>query len=331
MRIPRLTVACLFVVTIAAAQEGKSYRSYVTGDPADAKAKTTFGVAMLGGGGDVDEAYKFLCARSGGGDFLVLRASGSDGYNDYLWKLCKPDSVESIVTLSRDAANDPYVLAQVRHAEAIFFAGGDQSNYIKFWKGTRLNEEINAAIARGVPVGGVSAGLAILGEFSFSAMYTDYTNKERDDSITSTEAMQDPYDPKLTLDRGFIKIPVLRGMITDSHFSERHREGRLIAFLARLSTDKWEQHPVGIGIDEKTAVLVEPGGRARVVGQGAAHILRVDGGAKICLPKSPLTTQKIPYEVHYRGKEFRLRSVPDEPQSNMYVVRGELREEIGVD
>jgi cyanophycinase len=276
-----MRVLLLLTLAVSALCQARPYRSYLTGNPADVHTKTTFGVAMLGGGEDVDEAYQWLCERSGGGDFVVLRASGEDGYNDYLYKLCKLDSVESIVTLSREAGSDPYVLRQVRNAEAIFFAGGDQANYVRFWKGTPLNDEINKAIARGVPVGGVSAGLAILGEFSFSAMYTDATNKDRDSSITSAEALANPYDPKLTLERDFVKIPLLKGVITDSHFTERKREGRLLAFMARLRKDGWEEVPRGVGIDEGTAVGVDRNGDTTVFGKGFIRMIQF-GTVKQC-------------------------------------------------
>ena len=276
-----MRVLLLLTLALSGLCQEKPYRSYLTGHPADVHTKTTFGVAMLGGGEDVDDAYQWLCERSGGGDFVVLRASGEDGYNEYLWKLCKVDSVESIVTLSREAASDPYVLQQVRNAEAIFFAGGDQSNYVRFWKGTPLNDEINKAIARGVPVGGVSAGLAILGEFSFSAMYTDAINKDRDSSITSEEALANPYDPKLTLERDFIKIPQLKGVITDSHFAERKREGRLLTFMARLRKDGWAGAPRGVGIDEGTAVGVDGSGNSTVFGKGFIRLIKL-GTVKQC-------------------------------------------------
>jgi cyanophycinase len=295
----RIVLLLALLASATAAQE-KPYRSYMTGNPADVHTKTTFGVAMLGGGEDVDEAYKWLCERSGGGDFVVLRASGADGYNDYLWKLCKLDSVESIVTLSREAGSDPYVLEQVRNAEAIFFAGGDQANYVRYWKGTPLNDEINKAIARGVPVGGVSAGLAILGEFSFSAMYTDETNKDRDSSITSEEALANPYDQKLTLERDFINVPALKSIVTDSHFRERNRQARLIAFMARIASDWKKSKLAGIGIDESTALLLDgPRDAAqefkfdvnKIVGKGAVYI--VSGEMDTVKLKAPLNTPRL--------------------------------------
>ena len=67
----------------------------------------------------------------GGGDFVVLRASGADDYNDYIFKLCHCDSVETIVFDKGAATSDPFVIETIRNAEALFIAGGDQSNYIR--------------------------------------------------------------------------------------------------------------------------------------------------------------------------------------------------------
>jgi cyanophycinase len=246
--------------------------------------------------------------------------------------LCKLDSVESIVTLSRDAGSDPYVLKQVRNAEAIFFAGGDQANYVRFWKGTPLNDEINKAIARGIPVGGVSAGLAILGEFSFSAMYTDETNKDRDSSITSEEALANPYDPKLTLDRDFIKIPLLKGVITDSHLAERKRSGRLVAFMSRIVADGWHKRPLGIGIDERTALLLDPKNRFKVAG-GRVHFLRMAGKPKICVKGKPLTTRAVREDIATPAfpKNRRLNQVAIEGETTFFVSDGQWQEIVTVE
>lgn len=59
----------------AAAAPG--YASYLVGNPGDAAGTTSPLWVMQGGGTDVDENF----VRMGGGDFVVIRASGSDGYN----------------------------------------------------------------------------------------------------------------------------------------------------------------------------------------------------------------------------------------------------------
>jgi cyanophycinase len=249
----------------------------------------TFVAVLSGGGGDVDDGMRALCHHSGGGEIVVLRASGTDAYNPYFHQLCPNDSVTTLLITSAEGSANPAATRDVRRANAIFIAGGDQSNYVKFWAGP-LQREINGDIARGVPIGGISAGLAVLGQFAFSA---------RHDTITSAEALANPFDPKLTLDRNFISIPVLRGIITDSHFSERARMGRTVAFLARIRHDGWANPVRAIGVDQATAVLVDAAGRARVVGKGSAYFLELGHRPERCVPGEPLTVSGIKgYEIH---------------------------------
>jgi cyanophycinase len=242
-----------------------------------------FAAALIGGGGDVDEAARFFCEHSHGGEIVVLRASGTDAYNPYFHQLCPNNSVTTLLTTSAEGASDPLAIQHVRDAHAIFLAGGDQSNYVRFWAGS-LQREINAAISRGVPIGGTSAGLAVLGQFVFSA---------RNDTVTSAEALANPFDAKVTLDRDFISIATLRGIITDSHFSARQRMGRTVAFLARIVHDGWARPAHAIGIDEATAVLVEADGHATIAGKGAAYFLELAHQPEQCEPGKPLTVKQV--------------------------------------
>ena len=73
----------------------------------DAKTNPVAGVAMMGGGSDLDEAFAWLCNKGNGGDFLILRATGDDDYNSYINKLCKTNSVATLIIPSREAAEDP--------------------------------------------------------------------------------------------------------------------------------------------------------------------------------------------------------------------------------
>ncbi len=184
---------------------------------------------------------------------MVLRASYADEYNAEFHAACPENTVTTIVISSRDGASQPFVAEKIHGAHAIFVAGGDQSNYVRFWTGNAVQTEINSAVARGVPLGGISAGLAVQGQFVFSSMI---------DTVTSPEALADPYGPLVTLSRGFLTIPVLKGIITDSHFSQRDRMGRLIVFLSRIVQDGWANSVHGIGVDETTAVIVGADGKA---------------------------------------------------------------------
>lgn len=161
-------VAHMVLVGIAFA-DSPHYKYFRAGNPTDVQTKTQAGFALMGGGKDLDEAFRWMCERSGGGDFLILRASGDDDYNSYVQGLCHVNSVATLVMPDRAAAEDPFAAAAIRKAGAVFIAGGDQAHYINWWMGTPVQQALNDAIARSVPIGGTSAGLAVQGEFIYSA------------------------------------------------------------------------------------------------------------------------------------------------------------------
>lgn len=251
--------------TVPALQK-PDYTSWVAGDTADVKTQPLGGVVMAGGSTDVDEAMRWLLSRSGGGDVVIIRATGGSGYNDYLYQQLgvTVNSVETILINSRALASHADIVRKVRHAEAIFFAGGDQANYVNFYQGTPLADVLNERIAQGAVVGGTSAGCAILGQVYFSA---------REGSIDSGEALANPFDGRVTIGyKDFLKQPLLANTLTDQHYSNRDRHGRHVAFLARAVTDGNVGMP-GIGIDEQTVVCATPDGTARVFGRGDAYFL----------------------------------------------------------
>lgn len=281
-----VTLVALLVWPFSQAQAAKPrYEYYVAGNPGDVSRVTTPGLVLMGGGTDVDAAFLWMIARSGGGDFVILRASGTDAYNPWVYTdLGGVDSAETLITKNREAAFDPFVVNKILGAEALFIAGGDQSDYVNFWKDTLVEDAIHTLVGRGVPVGGTSAGLAIMGEFVFSA---------QNGTIDSATALENPYGRRVTLDRNFLSLPNMGGVITDSHFASRDRMGRLVTFLARLVQDGWMAQAKGIGIDERTALLVEPSGAATLVGDGAAYFVRTPGLPQICQPRTALTFQNL--------------------------------------
>jgi cyanophycinase len=286
------------IVSAATSARSASFRYIREGSAANASAVSPrAGFALMGGGDDLDEAFGWLCERANGGDFLVLRATGDDEYNPYIRKLCHLNSVATLIIPNRAAAGDPVVARTISAASAIFIAGGDQANYINFWMGTPVQAALNDAIRRGVPIGGTSAGLAVLGEYAYSAQ----GDKPDDPNLDSKTVLADPLHPRVTLVHGFLDIPVLKGLITDSHFARRDRMGRLLVFLARLAEPDCKALPGsaprvrGLGIEERAAVLVDPDGEARVVGsRGAWFIDAGDADGPLCQTK-PLTFG--PYKI----------------------------------
>ena len=288
-------VACLLdLSTVAAADAAPAaatYKHYLTGNPADVIRPTSGLLVLQGGGDDVDENYVQMGAKGGGGDFVVLRATGDDEYQAYIYGLCQCDSVETLIVDSRAAAFDPYVVETVRNAEALFIAGGDQGNYVRYWKGTPLEDAINFVAAKPAPVGGTSAGMAVMGEFVYSAMTPE--------SLTSATALANPYAADLTLERDFLVLPRLTGIVTDQHLQERDRIGRTVALMARLLQDGWTTEARAIAADRETAVHIDPAtGVAQVFATKDhptpyAYFMSADRLPERCKPGEPLTFSQV--------------------------------------
>jgi cyanophycinase len=264
---------------------GPGFQYWRQGNPQDLPTKTQGGFALIGGGDDLDDAFSWLCERSGGGDFLVLRARGTDAYNPYVHSLCHENSVATLLIPDRKTALDEAVRTRIANASAIFISGGDQAKYVNYWMDTPVQAAMNDAIGRGVPVGGTSAGLAVQGEFMYSAQ----GDTEDGPDLSSALALQDPFLARVTIIHNFLRIPALRDTITDTHFSARDRMGRLLVFMARILQDDEAKSIRAIAVDEHTAVLLEPDGRARIVGTGSSFFLQASQKASVCRPGIPLT------------------------------------------
>jgi len=278
------------------------WRYLRTGNTADLASKPIPGFALMGGGKQ-DAAFRYLCERANRGDFLILRANTEDNYarqvNEEVKAMCPLNSVATIVFTDRDDdSGDPKITELIAQAEVIFFAGGDQSNYVRFWQDTPIQEALNRHIAAGKPLGGSSAGLAILGEFSFASII---------DTIHSPEALADPYGNKITLTREFLRIPLLTGTITDTHFAKRDRMGRLLVFMARILQDGWAPRVRAIAVEEDAAVLLEPDGSAKVIG-GPAWFLESSKRPKVCRHKTQLKFAGVSVQRVAPGASFNLKS-----------------------
>jgi beta-aspartyl-peptidase (threonine type) len=275
--------ACLILACACAVAQAKTAANAVAGHPGyeyfgigDVAAKTpgqtSPGLLLMGGGREIKAAFEWFAAQAGHGHIVILRASGDDELQDWIYHdVGGVASVQTLIFHSRAPASDPHVLSIVRHADGIFIAGGDQANYVRFWKGTPLNALINAHVRAGKPLGGTSAGLAILGQWGYGAMDGG--------SITSNEALRDPAGSAVTLVDHFVKLPLLAHTITDTHFVQRKRLGRLLAFVARLAKDQHTAAITGLAVDQDSALLVDADGGARLLSW------HPDGHAWIVVPE----------------------------------------------
>jgi cyanophycinase-like exopeptidase len=239
---------------------GQTYTSYFTGNSMDSIPTLTGGLCLMGGATEDDNAMEWFLGKANGGDILVLRASGSDGYNNYMYSGLgvSVNSVETIVFNSALAANDLYIHQRIKQADGIWFAGGDQWDYISYWRNTAIDSLINEVIStRNIVIGGTSAGMAILGGFYFSA---------QNGTITSSTALSNPFHNNVTVDSlEFISNNYLSDVITDTHYDDPDRKGRHLVFLSRILAD-YGIAAKGIACDEYTAVCIDNNGIAKVYG-----------------------------------------------------------------
>lgn len=309
--ITRRALALCMLLALGAAHAGKSYTYSSSGDPGSpvtaAPVSNAPSIALMGGGYDVGEAFRWMIQQAGvkpgtGGRFLVIRATGSDAYNPYIYselgtvdpttpmgyenvggKTLGLSAVETLVIPTRTAASDPFVLDRVSKANAIWIAGGNQADYYKHWKASPLESALRDAISRNIPVGGTSAGAAVLGQYAFAAL---------NGTLTSSQALADPFNKYVTIDplntssktftarTSFLNLPALATSITDTHLNTRDRLGRLVTFVARIGdgcTGGAESYNTvkGLGVDEETALLISTESNGTTVAKLAVNPFNV--------------------------------------------------------
>jgi cyanophycinase-like exopeptidase len=285
----------------------QGYTSYFTGNPINSTVIPNFGICLMGGATENDNAMIWLLEKANGGDVVVIRSSGSNGYNNYFYTDLGVaiNSVETLVITSEQGATNPYVLDKIANAELIWFAGGNQANYVNYFKDnameTALNQYIN--IKQG-PIGGTSAGMAILGSYYFAAL---------NGSVTSSQVLANPFHPNATIgENDFLDIPFLDNLITDTHYDNPDRRGRQMTFMARIA-QLTNDRSFGIASNEYVSVCVDATGRASVYGdypnyQEFAYFLQTNCESASFLPEN--LQPNIPLTWDRSGSAVKVYKVP---------------------
>lgn len=293
----------LLIPFFASAQ---GYTSYFTGNSTNISTSPTFGVCLMGGATEHDNAMRWLLQKANGGDVVVLRSSGSNGYNNYLYSELgvQVNSVETLVITSVQGAINPYVLDKVANAEMIWFAGGDQWNYVSYFKDNALEDLLNEHInVKNAPIGGTSAGMAILCGKYFNA---------QNGSVTSSQAMNNPYHPNITLGYDdFLTVPYLQDVITDTHYDNPDRRGRQSTFIARFLND-FNMNVNGIAANEYVAICIDDTGRARIFGEYPAYQEYAFFIQSNCLNTQPIENIQpgMPLTWDFDGQALKVYKVP---------------------
>lgn len=158
--------------------------------------------------------------------------------------------VRTVWVEERSDAEDPAHLDLLAGATAIFFTGGSQGRIVTLLGGTPLAQAIRRAHRGGVIVAGTSAGASVICDHMIAQGKKGYA----------------PRRQSVTLAPG---LGLTKRLVIDQHFAQRHRIGRLFAAVAL------NPFLIGVGIDEDTAIAIEPTHQISVFGRGTVTI--VDG------------------------------------------------------
>lgn len=193
--------------------------------------------------------------RSGVTKANELRALGADAHA--IWITRAQADLDSVVHLLDEVTG-------------VWFGGGDQNLLIAALRGSKVERAIRARFDAGAVIGGTSAGAAVIS----SPMITGEELLRRD----TTESWTRVQRGTVQVDSGF---SYLTNAIVDQHFLRRKRQNRLLSLVLA------EAPHLGVGIDEGTALIVEPSGLWRIAGASTALIFDARSAARTT-PTSPV-------------------------------------------
>jgi len=260
-------------------------------------------ILMVGGGSEnyhdwSDEPYGWFVQQADSGKIINIDVDAVSNWlpNYFKWLGASQESYGFQIP-NNTTANDSITYYELISASGIFIEGGDQWDYISNWKGTLVEDAIHYVFSNGGAIGGTSAGLAVLGEVVFDAKYG---------SAYPEYVAYNSYNNRVHFEDDFLNI--LPDVLTDSHFHSRGRIGRLVPMLARRIKDSGEDL-MGIGIDVKTALCVNPDRTAKVYGIGTVSILYKSENSRIvCESGKPVTFTNIHCDQLIHGMEYDLAS-----------------------
>jgi cyanophycinase len=219
---------------------------------------------IVGGGTQPPALVDEFVKRAGGPGkahivvFAMASASGERSGEDKAKDLRARGATSRNIWITREQADLDSVVHLLDSATGIWFGGGDQNRLTKALLGSKVERAIHARYAAGAVVGGTSAGAAVLSTPMI-------TGTELDRGRDTTQDWTRVKRGTVHVDSGF---SFLRDVIIDQHFLRRKRHNRLLSLV--LATPPH----LGAGIDEGTAIVVEPNGLWRIM--GASSVLVVD-------------------------------------------------------
>ncbi len=266
------------------------------------------------------KAYQWAVDQSSTKKVAILHyADDSPWLEDYFVNDCGASEAKSLV-IGAIQANDSVFLTQLAGYDVFFFRGGDQSEYYQAYKNSTFATFIQEKYEMGAVLAGTSAGLAILSSVVYTAengsAYTDYSIHNIHHSTHTLK--NDLFDLKA-------------GYLFDSHFTDRGRMGRLVAFMAKWKNDTG-QDLIGIGVDENMALAIDQNNLATAFGAGTVNLYRRissdNYGAgpllkvrniELCQLLHENTIDLNNWQINMSGEEFQETNDVRFPQNKLFI------------
>ena len=247
--------------------------------------------------------YSWIVEKADSGKIVVLSVNDETTWiPDYFESLGASTSYNLRIN-SRTLADSQAMYDSIVAADGIFIKGGNQYNYINYWKGTLTEEAIKVVFNRGGVVSGTSAGAMVLGEHDLSAKYGTYY---------PDDALPNPFISQSHVESDFLKL--IPGVLFDTHVIERARQGRMVPLFVKLQSDGINDATI-VGIDDRTAICISPDGTGTVMGSGAVAIYRVDSITNITATQTAYHIENLLAHQLVAGWEYdffnkRIKTIP---------------------
>ena len=232
------------------------------------EAQAVRGHLLIVGGGPQPPALvqKFVDLAGGAGHarivvFGMASEDGKAGAEEKADDLRKLGARALALDVTHEQADQDSVAHLLDDATGVWFIGGDQVKLTRALLGTRVERAIHERYRAGAVIGGTSAGAAVMS----SPMITGderHPGGARPPGDSSSAFMTIARDNIVTT-QGF---GLLTTAIVDQHFLRRRRHNRLISVVLE------DPRHLGVGIDESTALLVDPDGRWTILGESAVVV-----------------------------------------------------------
>ena len=216
-------------------------------DPTPAAPKS--GVLIVAGGGSLPADLRPRALELAGGhdaDILIVpwasRREEAGSATVAVWQ----EAGATRVTVIPDDATE--ARKAIEETDLMWLVGGSQVRLMEAFRERDLIEAVQKSHSQGTIIAGTSAGAAVMSRYMM-------TGKAELKSLISgsTELVEG--------------LGLWPQVIVDQHFLARQRWSRLFTAVA--------SHPdqIGVGIDEQTAVIVDPDGSWQVIGRGPVVVI----------------------------------------------------------